>query len=93
MPAYFGPESNVSGSLIANGARVHGTVINSVIFRGVTVARGAVVRNSIVMQDADVGEKAELDHCIIDKNAAIRAGGRLIGPETYPIVISKNVTI
>ena len=81
MPAYFGPESNVSGSLIANGARVHGTVINSVIFRG------------IVMQDADVGEKAELDHCIIDKNAAIRAGGRLIGPETYPIVISKNVTI
>ena len=93
MPAYFGPEANVSGSLIANGARVHGTVINSVIFRGVTVARGAVVRNSIVMQDADVGEKAELDHCIIDKNAAIRAGGRLIGPETYPIVISKNVTI
>ena len=93
MPAYFSPEANVSGSLIANGARVCGTVVNSVIFRGVTVARGAVVRNSIVMQDADVGEKAEMDHCIIDKNAAIRAGGRLIGPETYPIVISKNVTI
>ena len=93
MPAYFSPDANVSGSLIANGARVHGTVINSVIFRGVTVAKGAVVRNSIVMQDADVGESAELDHCIIDKNASIRAGGRLIGPETYPIVISKNVTI
>jgi len=27
------------------------------------------------------------------RRAAIRAGGRLIGPETYPIVISKNVTI
>ena len=80
-------------SLVNSGARVCGTVVNSVIFRGVTVEKGAVVRNSIVMQDANVGEKAEMDHCIIDKNAAIRAGGRLIGPETYPIVISKNVTI
>lgn len=93
MPARFGPEANVSGSLIANGANIEGTVTGSVIFRGVKVAKGAVVRNSIVMQDAVIGENAELDHCIIDKNGTIRAGGRLIGPETYPIVISKNVTI
>lgn len=93
MPARFGAEANVSGSLIANGASIEGTVSGSVIFRGVKVAKGAVVRNSIVMQDAVIGENAELDHCIIDKNGTVRAGGRLIGPETYPIVISKNVTI
>lgn len=93
MPARFGPQACVSGSLIANGALIEGRVENSVIFRGVKVGKNAVVRNSIVMQDASVGEGAELDHCIIDKNASIRGGGRLIGPETYPIVISKNVTI
>ena len=47
----------------------------------------------LVHLHAVIGENAELDHCIIDKNGTIRAGGRLIGPETYPIVISKNVTI
>lgn len=93
MPAYFSHQAEVSGSLVANGARIMGTVINSIIFRGVTVKKKAVVRNSIIMQDATIGEGAELDHCIIDKNASIRSGGRLIGPETYPIVISKNVTI
>lgn len=45
------------------------------------------------MQDAQVHEDAEIDHCILDKQAVIKRGGRLIGPATYPIVISKNVTI
>ena len=57
------------------------------------VAAGDIVRNSIVMQDAQVHEDAEIDHCILDKQAVIKRGGRLIGPATYPIVISKNVTI
>ena len=93
MAARYGTTANVSGSLIADGGRVDGTVENSVIFRGVYIAKGARVRNSIVMQDAEVHEDAELDHCILDKQAVIRRTGRLIGPATYPIVISKNVTI
>ncbi len=93
MAARYGATADVSGSLVADGGRVDGTVENSVIFRGVYIAEGAVVRNSIVMQDAQVHENAEIDHCILDKQAIIKRGGRLIGPATYPIVISKNVTI
>ena len=93
MAARYGEKANVSGSLIADGGRIDGTVENSVIFRGVYIAQGAVVRNSIVMQDAQVHENAELDHCVLDKQAIITRGGRLIGPASYPIVISKNVTI
>ncbi len=89
----YGENAAISGSLIADGCRIDGKVENSVIFRGVTIAQGAVVRNSIVMQDAQIHENAEIDHCILDKQAVIKRGGRLIGPETYPIVISKNVTI
>ncbi len=93
VAARYGETARVSGSLIADGSRVDGTVENSVIFRGVTIAEGAVIRNSIVMQDAQIQENAEIDHCILDKQAVIKRGGRLIGPATYPIVISKNVTI
>ena len=93
IAARYGDSATVSNSLVADGGRIEGTVENSIIFRGVYVAAGAIVRNSIVMQDAQVHEDAEIDHCILDKQAVIKRGGRLIGPATYPIVISKNVTI
>ncbi len=93
MAARYGENARVINSLIADGGRVDGTVENSVIFRGVTVAETAVVKNSIVMQDAQIHENVEIDHCVLDKQAVIKRGGRLIGPATYPIVISKNVTI
>ena len=72
---------------------IEGTVINSVLFRGVKVAKGAVIKNSIVMQDAQIQEGAEIDHCILDKQSVIRRNGRLIAPAAYPIVIAKNVVI
>ena len=52
-----------------------------------------MVKNSIVMQDAQIQEGAEIDHCILDKQSVIRRNGRLIAPAAYPIVIAKNVVI
>lgn len=93
LPARYVDESQCSNSLIANGCLIEGTVINSVLFRGVKVAKGAVVKNSIVMQDAQIQESAEIDHCILDKQSVIRRNGRLIAPAAYPIVIAKSVVI
>jgi len=67
----------VERSLIANGCRVQGTVIRSLLSPGVTVAPGAVVRDSIVMQDTVVGPHAVLDHAIVDKEVRIGPGVRL----------------
>ena len=93
LPTRYVEECECSNSLIANGCMIEGTVINSVIFRGVKVAKGAVVKNSLVMQDAQIQEGAEIDHCILDKQSVIRRNGRLIAPAAYPIVIAKNVVI
>ena len=93
MPARYSGEAECDNSLIANGCHIEGTVINSILFRGVKVARGAVIKNSIVMQDAQIQEGAEIDHCILDKQSVIRRNGRLIAPAAYPIVIAKNVVI
>ena len=93
LPTRYVDECECSNSLIANGCIIEGTVINSVLFRGVKVAKGAVIKNSIVMQDAQIQEGAEIDHCILDKQSVIRRNGRLIAPAAYPIVIAKNVVI
>ncbi len=93
LSAFYGEGCRVSGSLVADGCRIYGTVENSVLFRGVMIHPGAVVKDCILMQDAVVEENAVLEHVILDKQATVRQNGRLIGPERYPIVISKNVTI
>lgn len=93
LPARYVGAAKVTNSLIANGCVVEGEVENSVLFRGVKIGKGAVVRNSIVMQDAQVQEGAEIDYCILDKQSVIRRNGRLIGPAAYPIVIAKDVVI
>ncbi len=93
LPARYVDESQCSNSLVANGCLIEGTVINSVLFRGVHIAKDAVVKNSIIMQDAEIQEGAEIDHCVLDKQSVVRRSGRLIAPAAYPIVIAKNVVI
>ena len=66
--------SHVERSLIANGCTVAGRVVRSLLFPGVTVPRGAEVRDSIVMQDTRVGGEAVIDHAIIDKEVRIGRG-------------------
>lgn len=89
-PTRYCSGSEVTGSLIADGCVIEGTVENCVLFRGVRIGRGAVVRNSILMQNTYVGADVELDCVITDKDATIRDGRRLAGCETLPYFIGKG---
>lgn len=90
VPAKYGLSAEAGGSMIADGAIIDGTVENSIIFRGVHIGKGAVVKNCILMQDTMVSENVSLDHVITDKNVVIRAGRTMVGPESYPVIIAKN---
>lgn len=92
-PAYYSPTSNVKESFIADGCVIEGTVENSILFRGVKVGRDTTVKNSIIMQDAVIGEHAFLNCVIADKNAVIRDKNMLCGAEKQPFYISKGKMI
>ena len=66
---------------------------NCILFRGVKVAKGAVVRNSIIMQDNIIGENTELDCVITDKNVVIRDRRTLSGSENLPFYIGKGTMV
>ncbi len=89
-PAKYGLSSSVKNSLVADGCIIEGTVENSVIFRGVKIGQGAVVRNSIIMQDTVVDDKAQLDYVILDKDVLIKDGRHLAGYLTYPVYVPKK---
>jgi glucose-1-phosphate adenylyltransferase len=84
-PVRFESGGEARRSLIANGCRIAGTVEHSVLFPGVSVAAGAVVRDSIVMHDTMISRGAQLDRAIVDKEVSVGAGARLgIGDAKVP---------
>jgi glucose-1-phosphate adenylyltransferase len=70
-PHFIGKNVKVSNSVISEGCCIEGEVYNSVIFHGVRIAPGAVVRDSIIMPDATICEKAKVQKSVIAEDAEI----------------------
>jgi glucose-1-phosphate adenylyltransferase len=66
--------AHLERSLVANGCRVSGRVLDSILFPGVTVEAGAEVTSSIVFQDTEIEAGARVDHAILDKYGNVGAG-------------------
>lgn len=92
-PVRFGLESHIRNSLIADGCVIEGKVENCVIFRGVKIGRGSVVRDSIITQDTVIGARCSIRNVITDKNVQIADERQLTGSAGYPLFISKGAEI
>ena len=92
-PTYYGEDAKVNDSLIADGSRIEGTVENSIIFRGCTIAKDAVVKDCIVLPNSSIGEGVELSYVVTDKGVTVRENRKMIGGATYPVAIAKNATV
>ena len=93
VPTKYAKTAEVENSFIADGCKIEGTVRNSVLFRGVHVGKGAVIENSIIMQDAEVMENCLVENVIFDKGVILRSGKKLVGQDTYPLVIGKEIVV
>lgn len=75
MPPHFiSDKAHVQNSLITEGCNIDGTVDFSVLFAGVTVEEGAIVRDSIVMPNCVIKKGAVIDYSIIAENTVIGEG-------------------
>jgi glucose-1-phosphate adenylyltransferase len=79
------PPGELIKSLASNGCTIYGTVINSVLSPGVRVEKGAVVRDSVIMNDTIVCAGASVSCCILDKEIEVGANARLgVGKDDTP---------
>jgi glucose-1-phosphate adenylyltransferase len=92
-PAKYGLEACVTNSLIADGCVIEGSVENCVMFRGVKIGRGAVVKNSIIMQDSVINEKCEISYVIADKDVKVGSYRTLLGTQDYPVFVDKSASV
>ncbi len=92
-PTRYGNNAVVKNSLIADGCVIEGEVENSIIFRGVKIGRGTVVKNCVLMQNTVTGENVTLNAIIADKNVVIKDRRTLCGAEDHPFYIAKGSLI
>ena len=90
IPTIYSDGAVVKNSLIADGCTISGYVENSVIFRGVSIGRNAVVKNAVLMQDTIVKEGVSLEYVISDKEVVITEDKTLIAAPNHQIIISKG---
>ncbi len=73
-PHYAGPTSKIENSMIAEGCNIYGTIDFSVLFSGVTVEEGAVVRDSIIMPNTHIKKGAVIEYSIVGEDCVIGEG-------------------
>ncbi|MBR6507510.1 MAG: glucose-1-phosphate adenylyltransferase [Clostridia bacterium] len=70
-PHYVGESAVIKNSQVTEGCEIYGTVINSVIGGGVTVARGATVKDSVLFDNITVSEGASVYYSMVDSGTVV----------------------
>ena len=70
-PSYIGETGNVINSVFTAGCEINGTVINSVVSEDVSIGKGSVVRNSVIMRGTVIGENVTVDYGMLDENVTV----------------------
>ena len=76
--------------MIADECVIEGEVINSVLFRGVRVEKGAVVKNSVLFRGTRVCEGANVNCIVTDKDVLVSEGVNLSGNDNMPFYVQKG---
>jgi len=92
-PARYSNDAIVERSIIANGCVIEGEVRNSILFRGVHVHKGAVVEDSVIMQNGVILPKSVVKCAIFDKDVVIEENQQIKGVSSGPYLAGKRKVI
>lgn len=82
--------AKIENSLIADECVIEGTVINSVIFRGVHIGKNSIVRDSVLFHGTFVEDNVNLSYIVTDKNVHVTKSVKLSGNENMPFYVKKG---
>ncbi|PGM59415.1 glucose-1-phosphate adenylyltransferase [Bacillus sp. AFS053548] len=79
-PQYIAPTAIVEDSLINEGCVVEGFISHSVLFQGVTIGEGSMIKDSVVMPGCVIGKDVRIESAVVAPGMVI-PDGSLLGPE------------
>jgi glucose-1-phosphate adenylyltransferase len=76
-PHYCGDNCTIENSMISEGCNIDGRVDASILFGGVTIEKGAVVHDSIIMPNAHIKAGAAVQYAIVGEDTVIGENVRI----------------
>lgn len=64
-PQYLDVDARVTQALISEGCEIYGSVENSVLFSGVKVGKGAIIKDSVILPNAVIGENVRIEKAVV----------------------------
>ncbi len=95
-PQFVGEGATMINSMISEGCRIYGKVVNSILSGGVIIEEGAEVRDSVIMDDVTVKSGAGVYTAIIDSDAVVLEGatvGKCGASKSEITVIAKGTRV
>ena len=95
-PQYLAPTAKVINSLISGGAKIEGTVENSVIGSNVVIKKGAKVIDSVIFNNAVIENDAVVNYSIIDESVVVKEAshvGEAKGEGIGITIIGRNTVV
>lgn len=74
---YIGDGAKITDSFVTEGCEIYGTVEHSVLGNGVTIAPGAIVRDSVIMENTKIGEGAIVEYSIVAADTEIGSDAKV----------------
>jgi len=93
---YIGASATIRRSMINEGCIVFGEIEHSVLFYGVHVGEGSLIKDSVIMPNVKIGKNVTIYRAIIGEGTIIEDGctvGDPSAPEAPITLIGDNVTI
>ena len=93
-PAQFiGKDAEIKTSLTVEGCIVHGKVENSVLFQGVYVGKGAVIKDAVIMPNTRIEDEVVIEKAIIGSEAIVGKGCKVGDGNKISVIASKEIVI
>ena len=86
-PHFFAGSANINHAIVGEGCQICGQVEKSVLFPGVYVAPGAVVKNSVIMPRAQIHSSACICTSIIGHDAKIEENCEIGYPNSEGVTV------
>ncbi len=78
--AHIDRHADVVNSFMSDYCHINGRVENSIIYPGVVIEEKAVIRDSIILPFARIGQGARITRCVVDESTDGIAGALNVGP-------------
>ncbi|WP_223590763.1 glucose-1-phosphate adenylyltransferase [Neobacillus bataviensis] len=94
-PLYLAESAKVYHSILSEGCELSGTIEKSVIFSGVKIAKGASIKNSVILPGTIVEENVWIENAVIGSNSLIKNGVIMVStnPEEHLLLVGNHETI